>query len=135
MLPTDFNTGHCRINNLQRIVMSKPLNKQKQGVFTVIFEETLLPRPQIVLRSKVSITKKNLSSRFRHLILCRQSKRVSTTRFFTILGVSQEDISSSFLFCYSACIYNHVTGRLLSDEREVLNSFCSDSELDMTDIG
>ena len=44
MLPTDFNTGHCRINNLQRIVMTKPLNKYKWGVFTVIFERTLLPR-------------------------------------------------------------------------------------------
>ena len=37
-------------------------------------------------------------------------------------------IGSSFLLYYSVFIYNHVTERFLSDEREVLNNFCSDSQ-------
>ena len=35
---------------------------------------------------------------------------------------------SSFLPYSSVCIYNHVAERSLSDEREVLNNLCSDSD-------
>ena len=37
-------------------------------------------------------------------------------------------IGSSFLPYSSVCIFNHVAERFLSDEREVLNNMCSDSE-------
>ena len=78
-------------------------------------------------RAKVNITEK-LSSHFRHRNLFRRTKRVSTGRLFPISGKPARKIGSSFLPYSSVCIYNHVAERSLSDEREVLNNLCSDSE-------
>ena len=64
------------------------------------------------------------------VVRVREYQQAGFSRFLE----SARKIGSSFLLYYSACIYNHVTGRLLSDEQEVLNNFCSSSELDMTYI-